>query len=205
MADDWHSERSLEISADLDPIRRSTCGDRPRPSLPRNVPTRIRNLIGELGLRYRPTSQADLEAHAASLALLAVDLADVPPDYLAKAINHHVTRSPYLPKAAELVALAKEFDRAAKPSVAGSLADFCEDSNRRSIERGSALRWYIENGKMKYCSAEELEQRNRPEPPLTARGLAEFRDMAQAVQDAGLRAVMLRAVARFEDEMRGAA
>jgi len=66
-------------------------------------------LIGELGLRYRPASQADLESHAAALALLASDVADVPPDYLARAIAKHVVESPYLPKACDLIRIAKSF------------------------------------------------------------------------------------------------
>jgi hypothetical protein len=66
-------------------------------------------MISELGFRYRPTSQADLEAHAGALALLASDLHDMPPHILQKAINKHVLESPYLPKAFDLVRIAKSF------------------------------------------------------------------------------------------------
>lgn len=67
-------------------------------------------MISRLGLRFRPTNQADLEAHAGMLALLAEDLADIPSDLLDKAISRHVTSSPYMPKAADLIRLAKNID-----------------------------------------------------------------------------------------------
>lgn len=60
-------------------------------------------------MRYRPSAQADLEEYAATLALLAVDLADIPPQYLEKAISVWVSQKPWLPKASELVEIAKRF------------------------------------------------------------------------------------------------
>jgi hypothetical protein len=72
-------------------------------------------LIGELGLRYRPAAQADLEAHAAAIALLARDLADIPAKYLEIAIRRHVLQSPFMPKAAELAALAQEAIKEDRP------------------------------------------------------------------------------------------
>jgi hypothetical protein len=65
-------------------------------------------LTAELGLRYRPARAADLEAHAAGLALLARDLADVPTPALAAAIERWARTSPFLPKACELLALVTE-------------------------------------------------------------------------------------------------
>lgn len=96
----------------------STCGDKPRPTSPPKpppVPAAIRNLIAELGLRYRPSSQADLEAHAGQLALLARDLADLPPKALAAAIDVWVKDSPFLPRASDLVTLAKRAIEADRP------------------------------------------------------------------------------------------
>jgi len=81
----------------------------PLRSVKPNVPPAIKRLVGELGLRYRPAAQADLEAHAASLALLASDLHDVPPHLLEKAIAQHVLSSPYLPKASDLITIARSF------------------------------------------------------------------------------------------------
>jgi hypothetical protein len=79
--------------------------ERPR----KRVSAKTERLIGELGLRYRPSVQADLEEHAAQLALLAADVADIPPDLLERAIRDHAVRSPYLPKASELIALAQSY------------------------------------------------------------------------------------------------
>jgi hypothetical protein len=97
---------------ELGPTRLSTCSE---PASPRNVPSAVKRLIGELGLRYRPSAQADLEAHAGTIALLARDLADVPPVYLERAIRKWVLTSHFMPKASDLVELAQEFLNADKP------------------------------------------------------------------------------------------
>lgn len=53
------------------------------------------------------------------LALLASDLADLPPDLLDRAIEDWAVRSPYMPKAYDLVQLAKGYlDKPSKPSAA---------------------------------------------------------------------------------------
>jgi hypothetical protein len=65
-------------------------------------------IIGELGLRYRPSATADLEAHAATLALLCRDLADVPPHILERAAQEWAVKSPYLPKASDLAGRCQE-------------------------------------------------------------------------------------------------
>lgn len=88
-------------------------------------------LISEVGLRYRPTSQADLQAHGASLALLADDLADMPVDLLRKAIAKHVVESPFLPKASDLVRLAKGFIEQPMRSDVRSLIQRLNDQNTR--------------------------------------------------------------------------
>lgn len=112
--------------------RRLTFGEQPKPSLPPRVPTRIKSLIAELGLRYRPTSQADLEAHAGALALLCTDLADSPPHLLERAIKHHALNSPYLPKAADLVKLMQGFLNDAKPAAqTGRKLDQAARANER--------------------------------------------------------------------------
>jgi hypothetical protein len=90
--------------------RHLTSYDRPSPkSGPKNIPPAVKRLVAELGLRYRPSAQADLEAHAATLALLASDLADIPPHHLERAIAKHVLSSPYLPKASDLISIAQSF------------------------------------------------------------------------------------------------
>lgn len=94
---------NLSPYEELGPIRPSTCFDKPKPSSP---PAAIKTLIAQLGLRYRPSAQADLEAHAGLLALLARDVADLDPRDLDEAIQKHVRRSPFMPKACELIELA---------------------------------------------------------------------------------------------------
>lgn len=86
----------------------STSSDKPKPSRPQ-VSAKTKEAIARLGLRYRPTSQTDLEGHAGQLAMLASDLHDIPVDMLERAIGDWVVRSPYMPKAFDLVQLAKGY------------------------------------------------------------------------------------------------
>jgi hypothetical protein len=119
----------------------------------RSVPSAIKRLVAELGLRYRPSVQADLEEHAAQLALLARDLSDIPPAYLDKAIQVWVEQKPWLPKASELVEIAKRFQP--RPGVGGvdgkvvpgTLAAFAEHMNIVCPSLGS---WYV-NAKGELC------------------------------------------------------
>jgi len=60
-------------------------------------------------LRFPITSQTDAPAHASRLALLAVDLRDMPPHVLKQSIERYVLipGKNFLPKAAELVEIAR--------------------------------------------------------------------------------------------------
>lgn len=105
--------------------RQLTCTETPSAAKPKRVPASVQRLISELGFRYRPTSQADLEAHAAALALLATDLADMPANLLERAIAKHVIESPYLPKVSDLVKIARGFiqPRASLGAIGETMAD----------------------------------------------------------------------------------
>lgn len=92
---------NLTPYAELGPIRRSTSSEAQQQNL-----AEIKKLVAHLGLRYRPSTQTDLEAHAALLALLVVDVAGVDHRDLAEAIKAHVRQSPFMPKACELIELA---------------------------------------------------------------------------------------------------
>jgi hypothetical protein len=106
MDNQQHAEMSPAYG-DLGPTPPSISSDRAtHSSQPSGA---IKRLIGELGLRYRPSAQADLEAHAAALALLARDVADVPPTYLERAIREWVRDSQFMPRANELIELARSY------------------------------------------------------------------------------------------------
>ena len=47
---------------------------------------KLRNLVKEMGLRFRPTSQAELAFHSDKLDLLIDDLVDIPDALLERAI-----------------------------------------------------------------------------------------------------------------------
>lgn len=111
-----------------------------------NIPPAIKKLISELGLRYRPSAQADLQEHAATLALLARDLADVPPRFLERAINQWVVKSPYLPKASDLVSIAKSFvDRRVVASSDMTLAERYNVRLNTSSDARRDVRWVGED------------------------------------------------------------
>ncbi len=75
-------------------------------------------------MRFRPTAQADLEAHAAMLALLIRDLGDVNADALEKAIAEHVRCSRFMPKAAELFDLVERYRVDSRPIVTAHAAPY---------------------------------------------------------------------------------
>jgi hypothetical protein len=97
-------------SEDHDQTLPSTFFEQPAsPKRRPTVPAAIGRVIAELGLRYRPSAQADLEAHAEALRLLSEDVADVPPNYLEAAARKWVRESKFMPKASELIELARSF------------------------------------------------------------------------------------------------
>lgn len=124
--------------AELGPNPRSTSTAPAAP--PRKPSAKTITLIGELGLRYSPSAQADREAHSAALALLTRDLADVPPSILAQAIDQWVRQSRFMPKASELVELCKAIVCRAmpEPQPSGHLSLYAidrEEHIRRSAAR----------------------------------------------------------------------
>ena len=80
-----------------------------RQSKPRAANPKTAKIVAELGFRFRPTAQADLEAHAERLRLLTMDLIDVPVDWLEKAANKWALEHKWMPTAAELTELARGF------------------------------------------------------------------------------------------------
>lgn len=83
----------------------------------------IRKIIGEIGFRYRPAAQADLASHAARLGLLAQDVADVPPALLERAATRHARQSEYMPKAVDLINLARQIDEEDRGAIRPATVD----------------------------------------------------------------------------------
>ncbi len=108
-----------------------------------NVPPLVKKVIGELGLRFQPSAQADLEAHALALALLASDVSDVPASLLEAACREHVRISRFMPKAAELIDLARQIQgREAKGTDSGAdqLQRHCD---RLNAMNGGREGWHV--------------------------------------------------------------
>lgn len=145
--DDYQGRTIAEVFGGRDLTQPWTCSTRPSENYrPKPKPSaKTRDLIARLGLRYRPTNQADLEAHAGMLALLAEDLADLPIGLLERAIQRHCTTSPYMPKAADLIALAKAQQDTARPST--SLQEYADDLNAKNFSKANDWHWFVNSRK----------------------------------------------------------
>jgi hypothetical protein len=132
------------------------------------VPAKIKTLIGELGLRYRPAAAADLAAHGATLALLARDLCDLPYDRLEHAIHVWVRSERWMPKAADLIALcqrhqAEELGARIQGRGASSGVDSFVDARNASLSSGTSKRkdieWFVDGSgeaKLRYIQREPV-------------------------------------------------
>jgi hypothetical protein len=59
-------------------------------------------IMGKLGLRYPPANSVDRDSHAARVALLAEDCADLPDEWLDEAAREWAKAEPFFPRACEL-------------------------------------------------------------------------------------------------------
>lgn len=92
---------TVDAWGDLGPTRLSPSFARPAQPSGRTL-----EIAGKLGLRYPPASTVDRESHAARVALLAEDCADIDPDWLDAAASAWAKREPFMPRACELRAEA---------------------------------------------------------------------------------------------------
>ena len=102
-------------------------------------------MVGELGLRYPPGAQADMEAHKGRLALLARDLADVPWKLLRRAVDDWAQRSPYLPKASDLIDMCKGYVTERQTMTASDIGTRVQQLNSHlgTKPRGREIEWYV--------------------------------------------------------------
>ena len=107
--------------------------------LRKSVPSAVKRMILELGLRYRPAAQDALEGHQAKLAALMLDLADLPPDYLERAIEKWVTEQRWMPAASDLIGIAKSF--MPSPQNLGERVDVISGYNARLRAQGRHFQW----------------------------------------------------------------
>ena len=93
-----------------------------------------------------------MQAHAAGMALLAVDLADIPADRLERAVHEWVRTEKWLPKASELIAICQrhqrnEFDPGYHPATERASADAFADSRNAgmNVENGRKdIEWFTD-------------------------------------------------------------
>lgn len=92
--------------------------------------------MGTIGLRFPPASGTDPQQHAAQLALLASDVAHIPPEFLDRASRDWAAKSPYMPKASELIELAQTYVKPdpALANVAAYVASLNSTRTRQDVE-----------------------------------------------------------------------
>lgn len=108
---------------------------RPKPSMA------TLQIITELDLRFPPSSVTSPEDREAQLALLASDVATIPPKMLAEAAMRWSQERAYLPKASELIGLCRQiaqeqFAPAKKEDT--SAQDWCDAQNATMASRALA-------------------------------------------------------------------
>jgi len=117
-------------------------------------------IIAELGLRYRPSLHADLEAYAHTLRLLTQDVADVDPGALGWACREWVRTKPFLPKANELIALAHEFTTSATQGTDTGLAQLQDHCDRLNALNGGRDGWHVVGQRGSRTIAKRNERRS---------------------------------------------
>lgn len=93
--------------ADLGPTQRLPSFEPPRRPSARTV-----EIMGKLGLRYPPANSVDRDSHAARVALLAEDCADIPEDWLDEAARRWAKAEPFFPRTCELREVALNYGQA---------------------------------------------------------------------------------------------
>ena len=181
-------------SGEIVPIRPSSYEDTQRQ---RKIPPAVAKLIADLGDRFPPTSQTDLESHARRLALLAQDLWDMPPDILAKAIDRYVKipGNYYLPKASQLVEIGRAIctppvGSVSKHGIPNGLHEYAAWLNERNFSKAYRWEYFVartEDGR-EYIDKRQHQPSggNDPTAPLTAK---ECGVLANAAADSPARAI----------------
>jgi hypothetical protein len=112
---------------------------------PRRKPSAtLRRIVGELGLRYRPASAAEIQAHEDKLELLVEDLNGIAEDVLETAAKELAKEKPFMPRASDLIERCKAI-RARRPDSAkranlDQMNAKLRDDNQLAHDGG--VRWY---------------------------------------------------------------
>lgn len=148
-------------------LNRNTSPAQPLRSINR-VSKETTRIVGTIGLRYPPASGTDPQQHAAQLALLASDVAHVPPEYLDRAAKEWAGKSPYMPKASELIGLAQAYvGRTTGPRGGYGSQEYLDRANQNCSRVD--LEWYYDLGGNMQLRQREGYKSTESEyaPPLT--------------------------------------
>lgn len=92
-----------------------------------------------LGLRYPPANSVDREAHAARVALLAEDCADIPDEWLDVAVRRWAKSQPFFPRTCELREEALSYGRASTPALPAPPVTFVPPKRDVMERRGQPM------------------------------------------------------------------
>lgn len=162
------ANRALTAYEEIGPTRQSICSTRRSPAP--TIPKEVHRIVAELGLRFRPTSSADLEAHRGRLALLAQDLADAPPALLDQAARDWSRSSRFMPTAAELVALMQSAINAADRRPLPASADLAASYNAARTAGRDDLEWIGEGDSLRLVPINEARRQRASAGASTSEG-----------------------------------
>lgn len=103
-----------------------------------------------LGIRYRPGSRDDVEAHEAKVAALMTDLIDADPGKLENAARLWVKESPFFPKCSDLLATIRRLQPVrGEPDLNAA----CNRYNERLAAEGKTHLVWVNDGRNMWIDA----------------------------------------------------
>lgn len=113
----------------------------------RKPSAKLRKLVSEMGLRYRPSSPAEICFHQDKLELLIEDLIDLPDHLLERAIPDLCREKPFMPRASDIIARCQAYLGGSKDEARADLVEMnlkLRRDNAGAYDDG--VRWYRDPG-----------------------------------------------------------
>jgi hypothetical protein len=139
-----HGNPVLSPWADTGSVPPPPSSQRPMPN-PARVSPETKRIIGELGMKYPASAGLSPQDHAAQLALLCVDLIDIPPNYLRQAASIWSREQKWMPKASELREIAYRLANPPERSTEAMWQRRVDEGNAMIVaaKQERAMRWVL--------------------------------------------------------------
>lgn len=109
----------------------------PKPS------AKLRKLVAEMGLRYRPSSPAEICFHQDKLELLIEDLADLPDHLIERAIPELCREKTFMPRASDIIARCQAYLGGARDDARADLVEMnLKLSRDNPMAYAGGVRWH---------------------------------------------------------------